>query len=80
MLIGRFSLQPERKPAMKNKSDNPLTTDPPTETSELELSDRLKAILVALNAAFEAARAGKSGKKLYLTSEAVKEQSGYFKP
>jgi len=64
---------------MKNKFDNSATLPPATETSESEFSDRFKTILVSLNMAFEAAKAGKSGKELYVISEALKEQSGYPK-
>lgn len=64
---------------MKNKFDNSATLNPTTETSGSEFSDRFKTILVSLNMAFEAAKAGKSGKELYLISEALKEQYGYPK-
>lgn len=64
---------------MKNKFDNPATLNPGIATSESEFSDRFKTILVSLNMAFEAAKAGKSGKELYLISEALKEQSSYPK-
>ena len=64
---------------MKKKFDNPAIVNPSPGTSESEFSDRLKTILVSLNMAFEADKAGKSGKELYLISEALKEQSVYPK-
>ena len=64
---------------MKNKFDNPALLNPSSVTSESKFSDRFKTILVSLNMAFEAAKAGKSGKELYLISGAIKEQSSYPK-
>lgn len=64
---------------MKNKFDNPVILNPSSVLSESEFSDRFKTILVSLNMAFEAAKAGKSGKELYVISEILKEQSTYLK-
>ncbi len=64
---------------MKKKFENPAIVNPSSVNPESEFSDRFKTILVSLNMAFEAAKAGKSGKELYLVSEALKEQSSYPK-
>ena len=64
---------------MKKKFDNHVSLNPAIETSDSNFSDKFKTLLVSLNMAFEAAKAGKSGKELYLISEALKEQSSYPK-
>jgi hypothetical protein len=64
---------------MKKKFNNQATSNPSIEISDSKFSDNFKTLLVSLNMAFEAAKAGKSGKELYLISEALKEQSSYPK-
>ena len=64
---------------MKKKFENDANINPAIETSDSKFSDKFKTILVSLNMAFEAAKAGESGKELYLISEALKEQSSYPK-
>ena len=44
-----------------------------------EATEVIESAEYDLNMAFEAAKAGKSGKELYVISEALKEQSGYPK-
>ena len=56
---------------MESTADNSFSDNPVSFRLESELSDRFKTILISLNMAFEAARAGKSGKELYLISEAL---------
>ena len=64
---------------MKKKFENPANINPAIETSDSKFSDKFETILVSLNMAFEAAKAGKSGKELYLISEALKDQASYPK-